>query len=263
MKFVPPKVFILADTQLNLNGRADFLNFLNVPDWTTDAKSGAEEIIEIAGKTCYMSFDTDLNKNLTRVGGRNNHNYIQGGLIATKHGSVLEHATVTFAIMNVSRVVTHELIRHRQGAAYSQLSGRYVRLEEVVMADLPNCISKDSFATQVMHEAVAATESYMQTLAKYFDLDNSTDFGLKKEVTSAIRRIIGNGQATHIIATFNHRAIRHIIETRSNAHAEEEIRRMAELMFDSVVERYPAIYADAKIAMVNGIKEITFEHGKV
>jgi len=103
----------------------------------------------------------------------------------------------------------------------------------------------------------------MQTLAKYFDLDNTTDFAFKKEVTSAIRRIIGNGQANHIIATFNHRAIRHILEIRSSSHAEEEIRRMAELMFDAVVERYPAIYGDAKITMVNGIKEITFEHNKV
>ena len=263
MKFVSPKVFILADTQVNAKGKQDFLNFLGVPDWATDAQSGAEEVIEIAGKTCYMSFDTDLNKNLTRVGTRNNHDYIQDGLIATKHGSVLEHGTVTFAILNVSRIVTHELVRHRQGAAYSQLSGRYVRLDEVVMADLPSCISNDAFATQVMKDAVAATESYMQTLSKYFDLDNSTDFGMKKEVTSAIRRIIGNGQANHIIATYNHRAIRHILEIRSSAHAEEEIRRMAELMFDAVVERYPAIYGDAKISMVKGIKEITFEHSKV
>ena len=263
MKFVQPKVFILADTQINPQGKKDFLDFLGVPTWATDAQSGAEEVVEMAGKLCYMSFDTDLNKNLTRTGTRNNHDYIQKGLIATKHGSVLEHGTVTFAIMNISRIVTHELVRHRQGAAYSQLSGRYVRVDEVVMADLPTCLKNDDFAKKVVEDAVAATENYMQTLAKYFDLDNSTDFAMKKEVTSAIRRIIGNGQANHIIATFNHRAIRHILEIRSSSHAEEEIRRMAELMFDAVVERYPAIYADATITMVNGIKEITFEHNKV
>lgn len=263
MKFVEPKVFILADTQINPKGKQDFLSYLGVPDWATDAQSGAEEVVEMAGKLCYMSFSTDLNKNLTRTGTRNNHEYIQKGLIATKHGSVLEHGTVTFAILNVSRIVTHELVRHRQGAAYSQLSGRYVRLDEVVMADLPSCLKEDAFARQIVEDAVTSTENYMQTLAKYFDLDNSTDFGLKKEVTSAIRRIIGNGQANHIIATFNHRAIRHILEIRSSSHAEEEIRKMAELMFDAVVERYPAIYGDAKITMVKGIKEITFEHSKV
>lgn len=263
MKFVEPKVFILADTQINPTGKQAFLNYLGVPNWATDAQSGSEEVIEMAGKLCYMSFSTDLNKNLTRTGTRNNYEYIQKGLISTKHGSVLEHGTVTFAILNVSRIVTHELVRHRQGAAYSQLSGRYVRLDEVVMSDLPSCLKDDAFARQVVEDAVRSTENYMQTLAKYFDLDNSTDFAMKKEVTSAIRRIIGNGQANHIIATFNHRAIRHILEIRSSSHAEEEIRKMAELMFDAVVERYPAIYGDAKITMVKGIKEITFEHNKV
>lgn len=263
MKFVPPKLFIIAETKLEHKGLWDFLKFLDVEDWTTDAASDAEELIEIAGKSCYMSFSTDLNKNLTRVGGRNNFDYIQEGLIKTKHGSCIEHATVTFAMMNVSRVVTHELIRHRQGAAYSQLSGRYVRLDEVVMADMPNCIKNDSYAADVFQQAVESVESFAQTLAKYFDLDNSKDFALKKEVTSAIRRIIGNGQANHIIATFNHRAIRHIIEMRSSVHAEEEIRRVAEQMWDLVSERYPAIYADGQVSVINGIKEITFEHSKV
>ncbi len=263
MKFVSPKVFILAETQINPEGKQQFLDYLGVPTWATDAQSGAEELIEIAGKTCYMSFSTDLNKNLTRTGARNNHEYIQKGLISTKHGSVLEHGTVTFAILNVSRIVTHELIRHRQGAAYSQLSGRYVRLDEVVMADLPSCLANDQFASDVVKQAVEATESYMQTLAKYFDLDNSKDFTFKKEVTSALRRIIGNGQANHIIATYNHRAIRHILEIRSSRHAEEEIRVMAQLMYEAVAERYPAIYADANVELVNGISEITFEHSKV
>lgn len=263
MKYVEPAVFILADTQINPVGKQEFLDHLGVPTWATDAQSGAEEVIEMAGKLCYMSFSTDLNKNLTRTGTRNNHEYIQQGLIATKHGSVLEHGTVTFAILNISRIVTHELVRHRQGAAYSQLSGRYVRLDEIVMADLPSCLASDPYVASVVKSAVEQTESYMQTLSKYFDLDNCKDFAFKKEVTSAIRRIIGNGQANHIIATFNHRAIRHILEIRSSRHAEEEIRKMAELMFEQVVHRYPAIYADAIVENVNGIAEITFEHNKV
>jgi thymidylate synthase (FAD) len=263
MKFVKPIVFPIAETRLIQEGAQDFLDFLGVPDWETDAASQGEELIEIAGKTCYMSFSTDLNSNLTRVIGRNNHDYIQEGLVKTKHGSCLEHATVTFAMMNVSRIVTHELVRHRQGAAYSQLSGRYVRLDEVVMADLPDCLENDPYAKEVVKSAVESVENFMQTLARHFDLANSKDFAFKKEVTSAIRRIIGNGQANHIIATFNHRAIRHIISMRSSVHAEEEIRRVAEQMWDIVSVRYPAIYADGKVEVVKGIKQITFDHDKV
>jgi thymidylate synthase (FAD) len=263
MKYVKPQVFLLAETKLVDDGVNDFLKFLNVPEWKTDAASDTEKLIEIAGKTCYMSFSTDLNKNLTRVGTRNNEQYLQEGLIKTRHGSVIEHGNVTFALMNVSRVLTHELIRHRAGAAYSQLSGRYVRLDEILMTDLPSCIANDGYATDVMTQAIEQTENFVQTLSKYFDLDNSKDFAFKKEVTSAIRRIIGNGQANHIIATFNHRAIRHIISMRSSAHAEEEIRRVAEMLWEIVSVRYPSIYADGKVEVINGIKQITFEYDKI
>lgn len=262
MQLVDPKVFLIAETTLT-KGHKEFLDFLNVPEWTTDAVSEAETLIETAGKLCYMSFSTDLNANLTRVGGRNNFDYIQQGLIGTGHGSVIEHATVTFAIMNVSRVVTHELVRHRAGAAYSQLSGRYVRLNEISMAQWPDCISKDAYAEALMNEAVLSTESIIKQLADHYDLDNTTNFALKKEVTSALRRIIGNGQSNHIIATLNHRAIRHIIGMRSSAHAEEEIRRVAEQMWDLVSTKFPAIYADGVVEMINGIKQITFIHGSV
>lgn len=257
-----PKAFLIAETKLT-SGHNDFLDFLGVPDWTTDAVSDAEELIETAGKLCYMSFSTDLNSNLTRVGGRNNFDYIQKGLIGTGHGSVIEHATVTFALMNISRIVTHELVRHRAGAAYSQVSGRYVRLDEIHMADWPSCISNDVYATELMNNAVCHTQNIVKKLAEHYDLDNSTDFALKKEVTSALRRITGNGISNHIICTFNHRALRHIIAMRSSAHAEEEIRKVAEQMWDLVSTRYPAIYADGEVDVINGIKQVTFKHGSV
>ena len=50
MKFEKPQVFILADTQINQQGKQDFLNALAVPDWAIDAQSGAEERMQIAGK---------------------------------------------------------------------------------------------------------------------------------------------------------------------------------------------------------------------
>lgn len=262
MKYVKSEVFVLAETKLS-EGHKDFLSFLNVPKWQTDAVSDAEKLIEMCGKLCYMSFDTELNKNLTRTGARNNFDYIQQGLISTMHGSVLEHSTVTFALMNVSRVVTHELIRHRAGAAYSQVSGRYVRLNEIVMTEMPSCIKNNENALSIVDETLDVVEKAILDLSKEYELDTSTNFALKKEVTSAIRRIIGNGQANHIIATFNHRAIRHIISMRSSAHAEEEIRLVAEKMWDIVSVKYPAIYADGVVTVVNGIKEINFKYNGV
>lgn len=270
-KLVEPKVFLLAESRITYHnlapdgskaGFAGFLEELNVPDWQTDEVNDAEKLIEASGKLCYLSFSTDLNKNLTRVGMRNNYDYIQEGLIKTKHGSVLEHGTCTFAFMNVSRVFTHELVRHRAGASYSQVSGRYVRADEIAYW-LPETQRDDVVVREAFHNAFAQMEKSVKRLGEHFGIDGMKDFGLKKKLTSMFRRLIGNGQANHIIATFNHRTIRHLIELRTNRHAEEEIRLVFSELFDLVKDRYPAIYADAKVELVDSYNEVTFEHSKV
>ena len=104
MKFVEPKVFLIAETQIT-SGLRNYLEHIGVPHWTTDSNTGSETLIEVAGKTCYMSFDTSLNKNLTKVRKNNNFDYIQNGIVKVNHGSVLEHASVTFALCDVSRCI--------------------------------------------------------------------------------------------------------------------------------------------------------------
>ena len=89
MKIVTPRVFVIGESVAIQEGLQSMLDYLGVPEWKTDAESDTEKLSEIAGKLCYMSFDTDLNANLTRTGTRNNHDYLQQGIIATKHGSVL------------------------------------------------------------------------------------------------------------------------------------------------------------------------------
>lgn len=261
-KAITPKVFIIGETRVIGLGLGAYLAELGVPEWKTDAHSEAEELCEVAGKSCYLSFSTDLNKNLTKVGMRNNHQYLQEGIIGTKHGSVLEHASVTFALVDVSRVLTHELVRHRAGCAFSQVSGRYVRTDELRYF-LPACIKKDQTAAEVFHEAYAYMESWMKEMAALFKIDEMKDFTLKKTLTSAFRRLIGNGQANHIIFTANHRALRHVIEMRTSRAAEEEIRHVFAEVFHLVSTRYPAFYADAKVETYEGIQEVSFQAGKI
>lgn len=273
-KLVEPRVYLIAETQLvgvdpvedmggeYEDGLGGFLASLNVEGWQTDATSDAEKLIEASGKLCYLSFSTDLNKNLTRVGARNNFQYIQEGLIKTKHGSVLEHASVTFAMMNVSRVFTHELVRHRVGTAFSQVSGRYVRADEISYWS-PKSIENDVVAREKFWNAFSAMEKAVKSIGEHFGIDDMKDFTLKKKLTSMFRRLIGNGQANHIICTMNHRTIRHLIELRTSRHAEEEIRLVFAQVYELVKDRYPAIYADARIEEVDGYPEVTFEHSKV
>lgn len=265
MKIVEPKVFLVGETTIIPEGMKAFLEEIGVPEWHSDGQSDSEVLVEAAGKLCYMSFSTDLNKNLTKVGTRGNFDYIQEGIIAQKHGSVLEHVGVNIIFTNVSRVLTHELVRHRPGSAYSQTSGRYVRTDELSFW-MPTCIKENIELAELFEEAILHQEKILAKMAEVSGINRMTakdDFYRKKQLTSAFRRIVGNGVANNIEATYNHRALRHLLTVRTSRHAEEEIRLVFNDLFDQLADRYPAIYADAKRVMVEGHFEITFDHEKV
>lgn len=245
-KSVTPSIFLIAETNLVESGIRELKEALGITDWDTDAASPAEWLTEFAGKSCYMSFDLRLNQNLTSVNTRANAEYVRSAIIGHHHGSVLEHSTVTLFLKDVSRVVTHELVRHRVGTAYSQTSGRYVRVGEVDYY-VPRCIAENSEALAVFVSAFETQETASRALADIFELDHMRDFVKKKEVTSAIRRIIGNGQAANIVVTGNHRSWRHMIALRTAPGAEEEIRLVFVEIAGWLAERYPSIYADMSI----------------
>ena len=256
---VHPKAFLIAETKVDYAAMDHALLSLGVDGWASDGGTDADVLTEFAGKSCYMSFDKNLNLNLTKVGGRPNSAYIQDGIIGNKHGSVLEHSTVTFFLTNVSRVVTHELVRHRAGTAFSQTSGRYVRSDSVDVY-LPDELGVYPEAVAVFQRAVREMEENIAELVEITGIEDMTDFGLKKRLTSAFRRLIGNGQANHLVMTANHRAWRHIIEMRTSVHAEEEIRVIMSDVAQQLKDKFPTIYGDMD---KNGVDEWVFAHSKV
>lgn len=261
MKLVTPKVFVIGESVQIREGMDAMLEHLGVPDWSTDAVSDTEMLSEVAGKLCYMSFDTDLNKNLTRTGTRNNEQYLQEGIIATKHGSVLEHTVVNLVLLDVSRVLTHELVRHGDGTAFSQESGRYVRRELGMY--IPSIISDNPVLLAQFIKAAENIEDQYQELVNLSGINESTDFNWKKKMTSALRRVLPEGRANAIFFSANHRAMRHIIQMRTDRHAEEEVRLAFVPVYYAMVERYPALYKDAVVSIVDGIAEIKFDTEKV
>ncbi|MCA8935739.1 MAG: FAD-dependent thymidylate synthase [Planctomycetes bacterium] len=86
--------------------------------WITDTDNPAHRIPELAGRICYMSFGE-------KQGRKDNNSYLSN-IIKVGHGSVLEHTVYSLLLTGISRSLTHELVRHRAGFAYSQLSQRYV-----------------------------------------------------------------------------------------------------------------------------------------
>ena len=258
-KLVHPKAFLIAETKVDHAAIDHALLHLGVDGWASDGGTDADVLTEFAGKSCYMSFDKNLNLNLSKVGGRPNSAYIQDGIIGNKHGSVLEHSSVTFFLTNVSRVVTHELVRHRAGTAFSQTSGRYVRSDEIDMY-LPDELAVYPEAVAVFQRANEQMEDNLAELVKVTGIETMTNFGLKKRLTSAFRRILGNGQANHIVMTGNHRAWRHIIEMRTSVHAEEEIRVIMGDVAQQLKDKFPTIYGDMSL---NNVGEWVFTHSKV
>ena len=260
-KTVFPKAFLIAETNVDDSGLSAALAHIGVPNWASDGGSDAERLTEFAGKLCYMSFDTKLNANLTKVGGRSTEKYIQEGIIAHKHGSVLEHSTVTFLLTDVSRVVTHELVRHRAGTAFSQTSGRYVRTEEVNLY-VPRDIAENPKAVAIFQRAQKQMEENAKELAEVTEIEGKP-FPWKKRLTSAFRRVLGEGHTSNIVVTANHRAWRHMIEMRTDRGAEEEIRYIFADISKQLRGRYGSLYSDAEVTMDDWIETTKFPSSKV
>ena len=118
-----PKVFLIGETKVHEAGLQAYLAHIGAPGWQSDAPGDVELLSEVMARSCYRSFGTALNPNVTRVRGSNKAHL--ANLIKVKHGSTLEHAWLNFMFCDVSRVVTHELVRHRAGTAVSQESLRF------------------------------------------------------------------------------------------------------------------------------------------
>lgn len=260
MHVVEPKAYFIGDSAVPGEGMDGYLQAIGAGSWLTpDVESDGELLVEIAGRTCYKSFGLDLNKNLTKV--RSDHQDYIGNILKTKHGSVLEHATTTLGLVNISRILTHELVRHRAGCAYSQESMRFVRLEDVGMW-IPSCIKGNPTAEDIFCDAVKTAEKAYADLVALLIKDD-TSFGKKKEITSACRRIAPSGHATTIVVTANHRAWRHLIELRTAEGAEEEIRLVFHDIACQFAQRYPAFYQDMSYDEGDYLTPIIFKNSKI
>lgn len=241
---VSPKVYLIASTRMD-TGFYDYMADIQQSDFYSNAQTDADQLIEIAGRLCYRSWKaydgtTGTNPNVTKVR-EDNIDYIQN-IIKQAHGSTLEHANITLLFNNVSRVFTHELVRHRAGMAYSQESLRYVRLDELKFW-LPSAIEDNDELRELYTETVEYLEKVQLKLNDIVQLDGE-GFGFKKEWTSRFRRLAPLGLATSIMATGNLRAWRHIVNMRSSRGAEEEIRIVMDQVVPILKYYAPAVFSD-------------------
>jgi thymidylate synthase (FAD) len=202
--------------------------------WSTEA-DGGQALAEFAGRACYQSWDKPnpaTNTNATYL----------AHILAVGHLSVLEHASATFYVTDVSRSLTHELVRHRH-LSYSQLSQRYAPPEEMVE---PEIIAKDP---ELHEQFVAATrasrEAYESLLA---GLERGHPGALsRKQARQAARSVLPNATETRIVVTGNYRAWRHFIATRASEHADVEIRALAVAVLRELTRVAPNVFGDFSI----------------
>src|SRR5262249_35164562 len=159
---------------------------------------------------CYRSWAPGLNANVMKV--REGNAPYLANIIKSGHGSVLEHAVSNWIFADVSRVFTHELVRHRAGTAFSQEPLRYVRLTDLGLW-LPPEMSSDPKLVELFETTFKSLEEIQLRMAEHFKLDDPAgNFAFKKKITSAMRRLAPIGLSTAIGVSFNMRALRHVIE---------------------------------------------------
>jgi thymidylate synthase (FAD) len=225
--------------------------------WETDTEVAGEHLTEIAGRVCYMSFAKP------RPGG--NKVYLDH-IKEVGHGSVLEHAVWNFIFCGVSRSLTHELIRHRAGFGYSQLSQRYVD-ESVAEYVEPDCIAENSELHDLWLDAVThAHQAYIQLVEKLAaQFKDEPDRTLRRKLArQAARSVLPNATETKIFVSANARALRHFIEMRASRHAEPEIRKLAVAVLRIMYVEAPNLFRDYELApLPDGTFEASTPHRKV
>jgi len=156
------------------------------------------------------------------------------------HLSVTEHATFTFSISQVSRALTHQLVRHRL-ASYTQQSQRYVKFKkEEIEYVTPPKIEKDKEAKEIYDETMEGLASAYQKLI---------DCGIAPEDA---RFVLPNAATTNIVVTMNARELRHFILLRTCERTQWEIREVAIEMLKQAKKVAPTLFSDAGPGCVTG-----------
>ncbi|MEE1941642.1 FAD-dependent thymidylate synthase [Streptomyces sp. TRM 70361] len=246
MRPVEPEIRLIARPSLDYEEVAAYLAEVGGESWLERLDRGdlddAQNLAEFAGRICYRSWEPGLNPNVTRI--RTEQDKYLSNILASAHGSVLEHLSFSFVLHNVSRVATHELVRHRAGTAVSQESLRFVRLDDLPFW-FPEWAKADEELMKRATDLLGRMEEFQGWMAEHFGLDEEgVKFAEKKAKTSFMRRFAPEGVATGLVWTANVRTLRHVIENRTAPGAEEEIRLVFAKVGELMLREAPALFGD-------------------
>jgi thymidylate synthase (FAD) len=189
-----------------------------------------EQLVAAAARLCYSS------KTATQVRDDfddSNTTQFISNLISMGHYSPFEHISFTFAIDGVSRALSHQLVRHRIGASFSQKSQRYVKNHQPEQIVRPRTVAANQQAKDIFDKAIEDV---------YAAYERLLEMGLPAEDA---RYLLPNATATNLVVTMNARSLLHFFELRCCRRAQWEIRELAERMLVLVKDVAPTVFSVA------------------
>ena len=147
-------------------------------------------------------------------------------VVSSGHYSTIEHIQVSFAISNISRACSHQLVRHRH-MSFSQKSQRYVKEKGQFDYLTPNTIEKDEELNKKFDEFMSKVSEF------YLEL---TEAGIPAEDA---RAVLPNAASTSMVASLNLREMIHLANLRLCTRAQTEIRILVKRMCDELVKEEP------------------------
>ena len=261
------RVYVISRPTLDQSELERFLADESLSFQRTLEASSAEEIVEVAGRICYMSFRQQPKRHSTAQ-------YIRN-LIDRGHESVLEHISWSLIVTGLTRACTHQLVRHRAGFAFSQLSQQYHDESSTEFIE-PHAIKQ--FSTRnAWAKCEEAIRSAYREIVDELDRQNDAiasilwpegqppdDAERKREISryvrSAARSLLPNATATKICVSANARAWRHFFTVRGCLPGDEEMRRLAAAVLLAISSDAPSLFGDFRvITLPDGSSQVVKE----
>lgn len=231
----------------------------------------AEQLVAAAAKLCYSSVGVeDIEEKLDD---KKTESFIDM-LMRLGHESPIEHVSFTFGVEGVSRVLTHQLVRHRI-ASYSQQSQRYVKLEQFDYI-IPPSIESVPEAKAMFIEAMEQDQKYYNDLTdilikQHYERfiqagidENKARKDAEKRAIEDARYVFPNACETKIVFTMNARTLFNFFNKRCCNRAQWEIRELAIEMLKQVKKVAPTLFKNCGPSCVNGpCKEGNMTCGKI
>lgn len=261
-----PRVALVARPSLAVSlTNADHLASMGIRKLKTppgNQATDAEILCELGGRRCYESY--------SNPGAKTSRDYLHH-ILSLKHGSVLEHAFFVFHIWRVSRGLSHELVRHRAGTSFSQLSTRYVdhlhtpAVEPLALLCPPTIWNNEGARNKWLQARRLDLETYAANLESLLPKqEGKPDTALVKNARQAARSGLPTASETRLQFGANIRSLIHILDLRGSEGADFEIRALAVEILHIMQKEAPIVFDSFKTTRLeDGSEAIGVPWGKV